>query len=161
MHLKIVVLAGALLLPLAIRAAGDAPLDRATLHGRGAVNVIVDVLDEDLKKQGITESLVREEIEKRLDHAGITVNHSATEFVGIRILQVRGQRGPYALCLSIGVYQPVTLVRDKELKTATETWAVETILMADAKVVNRQALTSVDELTDRLVTAYRAVNPKP
>jgi hypothetical protein len=52
------------------------------------------------------------------------------------------------------------LIRNKEVKTATETWAVETVLMADPKVVNRETLNSLDELADRLVAAYRSANPK-
>jgi hypothetical protein len=161
MHSKIAVLVSVLFLPLAIQAAGDAPIDRATLRGLGSVGVIVDVLDPELVKQGLTQDMLRKQIEGRLDHAGIRVDKSSSEFVGIRILQVRAQRGPYAVSLSLGVYQPVQLVRNKEIKTATETWTVETILMADPKVMSREALNSLDELTDRLVAAYRTANPKP
>jgi hypothetical protein len=52
------------------------------------------------------------------------------------------------------------LVRNKDVKTATETWGVDTVLMADPKVVTREALNSVDELADRMVAAYRSANPK-
>src|SRR5579871_190378 len=160
MHSKLVWL-GVLLIPWVARAAGDAPLDRATLRGIHSVNVIIDVLDPELVKQGLTANSLKEQIERRLDHSGITVDHAAAEFVGIKILQVRAPRGPYALCLSLGVYQPVALSRNKEIRTATDTWTVETILIADSKVLTREALNSVDELLDRLVAAYRAANPNP
>src|SRR5205823_6440749 len=107
-----------------------------------------------------TQDLLQKRIEGRLRDAGINVAPSAPEFVGLRVLQARGQRGPYALCLSVGVYQPVLLVRNKDVKTSTETWAVETVLMADPKVVSREALNSVDELAGRLVASYRSANPK-
>ena len=143
-----------------MKAAGDAPLDRATLRGLHTVGVVVDPLDPELIRQGVTEDILKTRIEGRLRDGGIAVDKSATEFVGLRVMHVRASRGPYALCLSIGVYQPVLLVRDKAVKTATETWAVETVLMADPRVVGRESLHSVDELATRLVEAYRQANPK-
>ena len=160
MHSRIVLLVALLVLPPVIKAAGDAPLDRATLRGLGSGGVIVDPIDPDLAKEGVTQDLLQKRIEGRLRDAGIGVDPAAPEFVGIRVLQVRAPRGPYALCLSVGVYQPVLLARNKDVKTATETWAVETVLMADPKVVSREALVSVDELASRLVAAYRSANPK-
>jgi len=145
---------------MAMKAVSDAPLDRATLRDLKSVNVIIDPLDPELVKQGLTQEILQTRIEDRLRDAGIGLDKSAKEFVGLRIMQVRAQRGPYALCLSIGVYQPVLLVRDKNLKTATQTWEVETILLSDPKVLSRESLNSVTELADRLVAAYRSVNPK-
>ena len=159
MHSRIVLLVAVLFLPPVMKAAGDAPLDRATLRGLGSVSVIVDPIDSELLKEGLTQDLLQKRIQGRLRDAGIGVDPSAPEFVGLRVLQVRAQKGPYALCLSVGVYQPVLLVRNRDVKTATETWAVETVLMADPKVVNRETLNSLDELADRLV-AYRSANPK-
>jgi hypothetical protein len=160
MHSKIALLMAVLVLPPIMKAAGDAPLDRATLRGLGSVGVIIDPIDPDLVKEGLTQDLLQKRIEGRLRDAGIGVDPSAPEFVGLRVMQVRAQRGPYALCLSVGLYQPVLLVRNKDVKTSTETWAVETVLMADPKVVSREALNSADELADRLVAAYRSANPK-
>lgn len=160
MHSRILLLMAVLVLPPVMQAAGDAPLDRATLRGLGSVGVVVDPLDPDLIKEGLTQDLLQKRIEGRLRDAGIVIGQSAPEFVGLRVLQVRAQRGPYALCLSVGVYQPVLLVRNKDVRTATETWAVDTVLMADPKVVSRETLNSVDELADRLVAAYRSANPK-
>jgi hypothetical protein len=162
---KIVLLVSVLALPLAMKAAGDAPLDRATLRGVGSVGVIVDPIAPDLAKEGLTQDILQKRIEARLHDAGIVVDPSAREFVGIRLLHVRGQKGafgqgPYALSLAVGVYQSVQLVRNKDLRTSTETWGVETILMADPKILNRETMNSVDELADRLVAAYRSANPK-
>jgi hypothetical protein len=44
------------------------------------------------------------------------------------------------------------------VKTATATWEVDTIILADAKQVYRACMDSADELTGRFVTAYRSVN---
>lgn len=160
MHSRIVLLLAVAGLPLVMKAAGDAPLDRATLRGLKSVSIIIDPLDPELVKQGLTQEILQAQIEDRLRGAGIALDKSATEFVGLRVIQVRAQRGPYALCLSIGLYQPVLLARNKDLKTATQTWEVETLLMADPKVMSRESLNSVNQLADRLVDAYRSANPK-
>jgi hypothetical protein len=73
---------------------------------------------------------------------------------------VRDNRGPFAVAITIGAYQPVVLTRDKNLKTATQTWEVDTVLLADAKQLYRGAMDSIDELAARFVTAYRSVNPQ-
>ena len=78
----------------------------------------------------------------------------------MRVTSVRGGRGPYALSLTIGLYQPVILSRDKNTRTATQTWEVETILIADSKQLYRATMETVDELADRFVSAFRSVNPK-
>jgi hypothetical protein len=78
--------------------------------------------------------------------------------VGLRLTSVRAARGPFAIAASLGLYQPVTLVRDRTVKTATETWEVDTVVLADTKQVYRACMDSVDELAGRFVTAYRAAN---
>ena len=57
----------------------------------------------------------------------------APEFLGLRVMHVRRRRGPYALCLTLGVYQLITLVRDNQMKTATQTWELQTVLISDPK----------------------------
>src|ERR1022692_1395094 len=94
MHSRIVLLVAVLFLPPVMKAAGDAPLDRATLRGLGSVSVIVDPIDSELLKEGLTQDLLQKRIQGRLRDAGIGVDPSAPEFVGLRVLQVRAQRGP-------------------------------------------------------------------
>lgn len=140
-------------------AAGDAPLDRATLRGLKAVNIVLDRLDPDLERSGITAAAVSARLQQRLAHAGIKTDPGAVEFLGMRVLQVRGGRGPYAVSLALALYQPVLLVRESNVKTAAPTWGVETVLMADPKQVKDAALASVDELAASFVAAWRSVNP--
>ena len=138
------------------RTAGDAALDRATLKGLKAVGVVIDTLDAELEKQGLTPGELESRIAERLRRADVPVDKNASEFIGLRIIQVRDKKGPYALCISEGVYQPVVLVRDKDVKTATQTWEVETVVMADPKLVHEAAMSSVDDLVDRFVAAWRS-----
>jgi len=138
--------------------AGDAPLDRATLRGLTAVNVVLDKLDPELEKQGLTRNDLQARLEGRLQDAHIKLDQNATDFVALRVTSVKGNRGPFGLSLTIAVYQPVTLTRDKNLKTAAATWEVETVVVADAKVLRQAAMESVDDLAARFVTAWRSVN---
>jgi hypothetical protein len=149
-----------LLLPPATRAAGDAPLDRATLRGLKSVGIVIDVLDPELEKLGVTADMLTARLTARLKVARIHVDQASTEFVGFRITAVRAGRGPFALSLTIGLYQPVILSRDSAIRTSTPTWEVETVLMADPKVLATACDETAGDLADRFVAAYRAVNPE-
>jgi len=152
-------LSALVVLPATVQAAGDAELDRATLRGLKAVGVVIDKIDAQLPKEAVAAADLQDRIEKRLRDAKIEVSPAATEFIGLQISAVRGGRGPYALSMTIGVYQPVLMVRDRNVKTTTKTWEVETILMAEPKILRQASLESVDDLASRFVTAFRSVNP--
>jgi hypothetical protein len=146
--------------PFLIFAAGDSALDRATLKGLTAVNIVVDKLDAQLEGAGITADAVRARLEDRLHAAGITVDTSKTDFVAVRMTGVRANKGPFAVAVTMGAYQPVVLARDKDARTATQTWEVESVLLAEPKQLYRGAMDTIDELAARFVAAYRSVNPQ-
>lgn len=149
-----------LLLPFSIEAAGDSALDRATLLGLKTLGVVIDRIDPELVKEGFDGQTFQNRIEIRLRNAGLPVAQNSNEFLGLRLLHVRGGRGPFAVCVSIGLYQPVVLVRDAKVKTATQTWEADTVLMAPSKMVFNASLDSVDELVDHFISAWRSVNPQ-
>jgi len=140
--------------------AGDATLDRATLKGVKAVGVIIDQLPQDLPKEGVTPDALQARLTERLREANITIDPAAKEFVGIRASSVRAAKGPYAVSMTIGLYQPVTLARDPSMRAAPQTWEVDTVMMADPKLLYRAAMDSVDDLAARFIAAYRSVNPQ-
>jgi hypothetical protein len=158
MNRKVWVLLVALALP--VGGAGDAPLDRATLRGIKAISVVIDPVASEIQDQGATADGLRDRLQERLRDAGLNVDPASREFVGLRLMSVRAGRGPFAIVASLALYQQVTLVRDKNLKTATQTWGVDTVVLADLKQVKRACLDSVDELAARFVTAYQSENPK-
>ena len=97
-------------------------------------------------------------MEQRLREAGIPIDAASNEFVGLRLTSVRVARGPFAIAVSVGLYQPVMLVRDRNVKTATQTWEVEAVVLADRKHVSSACMDTVDALTGQFVAAYRSVN---
>ena len=146
--------------PSLILAAGNSALDRATLRGLTGVNIVVDKLDPQLQEAGITADAVRARLEDRLHAAGIAVDTSKTDFVAVRMTAVRANKGPFAVAVTMGAYQPVVLSRDKNVRTATQTWEVETVLLAEPKQLYRGAMDTIDELAASFVAAYRSVNPQ-
>jgi hypothetical protein len=122
--------------------------------------VIIDALPADLSKEGLTEGELRARLAQRLREAGIPMDDTAKDFVGVRVASVRDSRGPYAVAIRLGYFQPVTLVRDPTVRTAPETWDVDTVLMAPPKQLYRAAMDSIDDLAARFVAAWRSVNPQ-
>jgi hypothetical protein len=143
-----------------IHGAGDAPLDRATLAGIKAVNIVIDSLNPELEKAGLNATSLAARLQSRLEQGGVPVDDKAVEFAGVRLIQVRDRRGPYAVAITLGLYQPVLLVRDQNRKTATQTWEVETILLSDPKSLVEASLSSLDELADRFAAAWHSANPE-
>ena len=149
-----------LLLSLGMLGAGDGALDRATLRGVKSLNVVIDRLDPELEKAGITQDALRARITDRLSMAGIAIDPAALEFVGLRIDSFLARKGPDSLCFSLAFYQPVLLVRDQKVRTASPTWEVSTILMVAPKPLAQSAISAADQLADQFVSAFRSVNPK-
>jgi hypothetical protein len=160
MNWRLVFLLAILSQLLKVDAANDGPLDRATLRGLKAISVVIDTLDKELDHENLTQDALKSRMERRLQNAGIPLGKDAHEFLALRVTQVRDKRGPVALSISIGLYQPVVLSRDRNIRSVTQTWEVVTTLMAEPKVLNEASMSSVDELTDRFVAAYQSVNPK-
>jgi len=159
MDRRIVLLALALVPPFT-HAAGDAPIDRATLKGLKAVGVVIDVIDPEVEKFGVTRDLVLTRMLARLSSDRIKVDPGAMEFLGLRITGVRSGRGPLALSMTVGLYQPVLLSRDRNLRTSTQTWEVESVLLAEPKILTTACAESADDLIDRFAKAFHATNPE-
>jgi len=153
------VLPAALLASLLLHA-GDTPRERATLKGAKVVGVVVEPMPDDLPKLGVTADALQARLAGRLRDAGIPLDDSATEFIGLRVASARETRGPYAVVVRLGFYQAVTLVRDPTVRAAPETWAEETVLMAAPKMVFRTCVDGIDDLADRFIAAWRSANPQ-
>ncbi len=156
MSRKLIVLLSILTVPLG--GAGDAALDRGTLRGLGAVNVVIDSVPAEVSKEGATAQEFRNRLEGLLSRAGVKIDPASNDFVALRLISVHAPKGPFAISATLGLYQPVTLVRDAKVKTSTQTWEVDTIALADNKQVYRACMDSVDDLTQRFLAAYRSVN---
>ena len=160
MHRRTLWLAVLLLFPAAVQRAGDSALDRATLRGLKAVYVVIDLQNPDAERDGLTKDALRARIEERLAAADIPLDAGANEFVGLRVPAAHDKKGTYALSLTLALYQPVILSRNKEVRTATQTWDAETVVLAPPKLLLDSAMAETGQLADLFAAAYRSVNPK-
>lgn len=133
-------------------------MDRATLRGLTAINVVVDKIDSAIEDAGVSASAVRARLEDRLRAANIPVDSTKNEFLAVKMMGARANRGPHALAVTMGIYQQVALARDPKVRTATQTWEVETVLLADPKQLYRAVIDCVDELADGFIEAWKSVN---
>lgn len=154
---RILLLAVVAFVPPCTRAAGDYPIDRATLKGLQVVGVVIDTIDPLVENAGVTRDLLLSSMLKRLSADRVKVDPSAKEFLGLRINAVRSGRS-FALSMTIGLYQPVLLSRDREIRTSTQTWEVDTVLLADSKILLAACTDSAGDLIDRFATAFHTVN---
>ena len=141
-------------------APSDAPLDRATLRGLKTVKAVVDSADGvAMQAAGLTPAKLAAQIEQRLAKAGIPVDPKAIEFVGLRITFAHARKTDYALGVTLGMYQNVTLTRDPAVKTMAETWSGDSILLVPPRLLAEAVANTVDQLTDQFIAAYRSTNP--
>jgi hypothetical protein len=70
------------------------------------VNVVMDPVDPEIQKEGVTIDGLRMRLEERLRDAGIQIDMTSTEFVALRVRSVRAARGPFGIAVTIGLYQP-------------------------------------------------------
>lgn len=141
--------------------ASDSPMDRATLRGLKAVKVAVDPPPTEMEREGLDREHLRARIEQKLRDAGIPIDNDAVEFLGLNISSARGGRkNPVSLMFGLGLYQVVTLSRDKTAKTVAETWGEQKVMAAPPKGFGDAASSTVDGLADDFVKAYRSVNPQ-
>jgi hypothetical protein len=159
MDRRLFLLAAFFLLPPAANGAGDEAIDRATLKGLKGVGVVIDTIDPELEKAGVTRDVVLTGMLAKLGADRVIVDPGATEFLGLRLIAVRNGHGPLAVSLTLGLYQPVLLSRNHDVRTSTQTWEVETILMADPKILVTACTESANDLLHRFAQAFRSVNP--
>lgn len=140
--------------------AGDAPADRASLRGLRGVKIVVDPPGPELENQGLNALDLQTRMENRLHRAEIAPDQAAVEFLGLRLIAVRENKGAYAVCLALGLYQPVSLERDRTIKGVPETWSTESVVLVRPKQLSQAAAETVDQLVDQFIAAYRSVNLK-
>jgi hypothetical protein len=148
----------ALLLPAFHASANDSQLERNTLRGLAAFRVVVDPPESELQDRGLTVASTQTEAEQRLLKAGLHVDNSASEFVGIRIIAAHSKRTDFAVCVMLGVYQAVCLRRNPTIITAAPTWTAESVLLVPPRQFREAWIDTLDQLVDQFANAWRTAN---
>jgi hypothetical protein len=158
MNLRTYFFSLALLLPACQASADDSQLERNTLRGLATFSVVVDPPESELQDRGLTVAAMQTEVEQRLLKAGLRVDNSASEFVGIRIIAAHGKRTDFAVCVMLGVYQAVCLRRNPTIITAAPTWTAESVLLVPPRQFREAWINSLDQLVDQFADAWKAAN---
>jgi hypothetical protein len=141
--------------------ASDGPIERATLRGLKAIKVIVDPPDAELQRAGVTAKNLAAQIAQRLERGGLPVDNNAIEFVGLTVTAAHVKKKTSAVSLTLGVYQNVALARDPAIKTTTETWSTESVVLVPPELFSEAVADTVNQLVDQFASAFRLSNPKP
>jgi hypothetical protein len=148
----------ALLLPACDASANDSQLERNTLRGLATFSVVVDPPESELQERGLTVAAIQTEVEQRLSNAGLRIDNSTSEFVGIRIIAAHGKRTDFAVCVMLGVYQAVCLRRNPTIITAAPTWTAESVLLVPPRQFREAWIDGLDQLVDQFANAWKTAN---
>lgn len=146
----------------------DTELSRSTLKGLRGVSVMIESLEPEVERDGLSRSTIETDVELKLRQAGITVvppgdqknSLGAFLYVNVNAIQSSANRGLYAYSVHVAVNQVVRLVRDREVRTVAATWSTGTIVIVGATRISASVRENVRDQVDRFVNAYLAVNPK-
>ncbi len=148
-------------LPTVSRSASpeDVSESRATLKGVKAVAVLVEKLDPDVEKDGLTRDQLQADVETRLRKAGITVNPSTGESLRVTVKPMKHGAGLYAYAVRVEFHQRVRLSRDSKITASVPTWSVGCLGTVRAEDL-RNVRASVADDVDKFVAAYLEQNPR-
>jgi hypothetical protein len=145
----------------------DTEENRATLRGLNGVRVVVEAIEPNIEREGLTRQQILTDAELRLRKAGIRVLTEQERFSApgrpwlcVRVLtyQVPGLMA-YALTIEVQLYQNTSLERAPHLTVSTVTWSTSSIGAA-GRIHVRNMYSLVTDRVDRVINAYLSVNPE-
>jgi hypothetical protein len=161
-------LAVLLLLAARVATAGDDELSRPSLKGLKGVYVLVESLQAEAERSGLSQTSIQTDVELKLRQAGITVLTQAEmlEAPGgphlyISVNTQSSQSGLlYAYSIRVALCQDVRLDRDPSIRIfSATTWFVASVGTAGRNRL-RDIRDMVKDDVDTFINAYLSVNPK-
>jgi len=151
-------------------AAAEHPMERATLKGIGAILVIIEEIEADVERAGLSNATLQTDVEVRLRQSGIRVISSserntvqgsyANLYVNVNVLHSSNCLS-YVYSVRAEVTQPVLLERDHKIFTIASTWrATGSIATAGSARFATTAREEVRDQIDQFINAFLAMNPK-
>ena len=165
MRVGVAVLACALLAVMPVSA--DDERQRQTLIGLRGVSVVVEDLNPDTERDGLSGSTLQADVEQRLRQAGISVMTEAqagrspgAPHLYLKLDALKHTAGFYAYHLQLGLRQRVTLDRSPRVTRFAMTWSAPDLLGTVAWANLPSIRADVKERVDQFIKAYFAANPK-
>jgi len=126
-----------------------------------AIRVLVEDLNSEGRRTGLTEEQVKTDVELQLRKVGIRVDESASEFlyVSVQILEAEAI-DHFVYCLLVALRQPVTLIRDSSIFAIAATWDRESFgIVPEDRAPRNNIRESIRNLVDNFLNDYLTVNP--
>lgn len=147
------------------RADDSSRLGVDTLKGLHGVNVVVENLDDDLIKDGVSKDTIQSNVESQLKKAGITVmdddgfkNDPAHPYLYVRVSSFKSNDGTcYAYDIDVELNQAVTL-QNGTSNTLAETWETGCIGIVTTANVSHLYDHVSDEVGE-FVSDFTSANP--
>jgi hypothetical protein len=143
------------------------PLAQETLRGLPGVRLIVEKINAEVERDGLTTDLVRTTAETRLRTAGIRLlsQDEVTMTQGRPTIQILVQTSRsdslYAYCVEVSVWQEMVQIhRQTSLPVWVRSWVTENVVGIKPHKNIHVLKTTVEGLVDEFIRAYMAVNPK-
>jgi len=154
------------LLVVAAPVRADDERQRQTLAGLKGVSIVVEDVNPDVEKDGLTAATLHTDMEQELRQAGIAVltENQAARAPGaphlyLKLSAMKHGAGFYAFHIQLGVRQRVILLRASRGIGFATTWSATdvlgTVAWANLPSIRDDVMTKVDQF----VKAYLAVNP--
>jgi hypothetical protein len=166
---RLVLLVSVLLLSRALAAAESSDTyAQRTLRGLQGVGIVIEHLNADAERDGLTKEQIRTAVEGRLRQAGIPVlaREAWTKTPGLPYLYVRVEASKtpynfYAIAIQIELWQAVVLLRDPTITTLALTWKTPGMIggVVSARIHEVQKI--VGEDVEAFIHDYLAMNPHP
>ncbi len=145
--------------------ASDNNVNRLSLRGLKGVYVSVEKIDSEIEKDGLTKSLIRKDVELKLQRAGIKIlsrdkwfetTGSPYLYVNVNVLKLPASK-EYIYSINTAFRQNVYPVREPIEVIGATTWSIGEIVGITYNL--NKIRSSVKGQADKFIKTYLTVNP--
>ncbi len=146
----------------------NSELNRTSLQGLKGIRVLVEDLNPEVERSGLTKAGLQKEVEGWLRAAGIRILSEGEAaqvpgdpylYLNLNISLPKREEEPCAYSIDIGLIQNVTLIRNPRETTYGITWSSGGVGLIGKKSLP-QLKESVEDIVNIFIKAYFSVNPK-
>ena len=133
---------------------------RETLRGLSQVHVLIENLDDDELKAGLTKDQLKVDTERRLRKAHIKVVDDDKSYLQVRVTAIAdAETERWSFAVAVTMNQPAQLTRTRRSFTA-ETWGTGGLWTADNSQFLLAVRQAVGDSVDKFINDYLAANQK-
>jgi hypothetical protein len=140
--------------------ASDNELERATLRGVTGITVLVEGINPDAVKDGLTTEQIQTDVELHLRKAGVNVLTSSPTYLYVNAHALKGQDavgGIYVYNCEVSLHQPVVVAATAAV-AIVPTWSASYLGLVGRNNIARSVRDEVADLVDQFLNAYLAAN---